>query len=241
MHDEDKTKEELISELRELRQQLEAQLAFSHSDKVNSALKRNQLSSALRQSRKDLIKSQSKTAASNKALTEFREALHTSEQNLANAHERYNILSDLVPFGVWTADAQGKITFLSDAFLEMSGIKTEDIANLEWVDQLSRPVVLSAVSDWSSESDKRDIWESEFWITSQTGRQYCILIRGVPMLDKQGKTLSWLGINLDISERKRAEKKLRCNNDELERLVQQRTSELARSYQAQSDFVANIS
>ena len=37
MHDEDKTKIQLLSELRELRQQLDTQQAFSHSDRVKSA------------------------------------------------------------------------------------------------------------------------------------------------------------------------------------------------------------
>ncbi len=209
MHDEDKSKSQLISELRELRQQLEAQQASSFSEKMNSAIKHNELSSEFHQSNKDLILSKSETEAGNKALAESQEALHISEQKHADAHESYSILGDLVPFGVWTADAQGKITFLSDAFLEMSGITTEGIADLEWVDQLARPAVSEAISDWSGSMHKRDIWEGEFKVTSETGREYNILIRGVPIMDKQGKTISWLGFNLDISNRKRIEEKLR--------------------------------
>ncbi|MCA1742458.1 MAG: PAS domain S-box protein, partial [Desulfovibrionales bacterium] len=208
MHDENKTNAQLISELRELRQQLEEQRVSSRSERASYRLKKNELSSDLLQARKDLGKSQSETAFSNKAFTKSQKALHISEQNLAESHERYNILSDLVPFGAWTADAQGKITFLSDVFLEMSGIKIEKTSNLEWVDQLSRPAILSTISDWSNSIDNRDFWEGESIVTSKTGQQYCILIRGVPMLDKNGKISSWLGINLDITERKQMENKL---------------------------------
>ncbi|MFP4111067.1 MAG: sensor histidine kinase, partial [Desulfonatronovibrio sp.] len=202
MRDENKTKAQLISELRELRQQMEEQRDVSRSDRASSALKKNELTSDLLQAKKDLIKSQSETAASDKALGKSQKALRISQQNLSDAHNRYNILSDLVPFGVWTADAQGRITFLSDIFLEMSGIKIEDASKLEWVDQLSRPVVSSAISDWSNSIRKRDLWEGEFMVTGKNCQQYCILVRGVPMLDEQGETLSWLGINLDITERK---------------------------------------
>ncbi len=205
MRDENKTKSQLISELREFRQQLEEQRATSRSDRASSALMKSELTSDLLQAKKDLSKSLSETAVSDKALGESEKALHISQQNLSDAHNRYNILSDLVPFGVWTADAQGNITFLSDIFLEMSGIKIEDTSKLEWIDQLSRPAVSSAISDWSNPIHNRDFREGEFPITSKTGQKYFILIRGVPMLDKEGQISSWLGINLDITERKRAE------------------------------------
>ncbi|MFO7877741.1 MAG: PAS domain S-box protein [Desulfovermiculus sp.] len=209
MRDEDKSKAQLISELHELRRQLKAQQATACSGRAASANKHDELTSARRQSRKELSDSRAETEASNKALAESRETLRTSEQKLSNDHERYNILGDLIPFGVWTADAKGTITFLSDAFLEMSGISPEETARLEWIDQLARPAVLKAISDWGSSLNEGDIWEGEFTVTSQEGRQYDILIRGVPLLDKAGETLSWLGINLDISQRKRTEEALR--------------------------------
>ena len=205
MCDEDKSKAQLISELRELRRQLKSQQAITCADSVSSANEHDGLTSDLRQSRKELSDSRAETKISNKALAEAQKNLRTSEQNLADVHERYNILGDLIPFGIWTADARGAVTFLSDVFLEMSGIPLEETARFNWLDQLTQPTVLKAISDWSGSVYERDIWEGEFTVTSQKGRQYDILIRGVPLLDKEGEILSWLGINLDISKRRRAE------------------------------------
>jgi PAS domain S-box-containing protein len=230
MRDEDKSKPQLILELQELRQQLEAQQASALTDRIGSALHRDELILSLRHSRKELSDSLEETAASHKKLTESREALRISEQKLIDANERYNILGDLIPFGVWTANAQGQITFLSEAFLEMSGLSSRDIGSIEWVDQLVRPKVLKAISDWSSSLYERDIWENEFTITSKNERQYSILIRGVPLMDQEGKVLSWLGINLDISQRKRAEENLLRAKEESEK-----------ANIAKSMFLANMS
>jgi PAS domain S-box-containing protein len=205
MSDKDKSKAQLISELCELRRQLKSQQAMVSSDSGDSAKEHDELTSDLRQSRKELSDSPAETKNSNKALAESRKTSRTSEQNLADVHERYDILGDLIPFGIWTADARGAITFLSDVFLEMTGIPLKETARFDWLDQLTHQTVLKAISDWSGSLYERDIWEGEFTVTSQEGRQYDILIRGVPLLDKEGDILSWLGINLDISKRKRAE------------------------------------
>lgn len=204
MYDKNKSKAQLISELQELREQLKSQQAMAGSDNEHA-----ELTSDLRQSRKELSDSRAETETSNKALAKSRETLRTSKQNLADVHEHYNILGDLIPFGIWTADAKGNVTFLSDVFLKLTGVPLEKFANFDWIDQLTKPKVLETISDWSDSLHKRDIWEGEFTVTSQEDRKYDILIRGVPLLDTEGKIFSWLGINLDISKRKQNEEELR--------------------------------
>jgi len=240
MRDEDKSKEQLIAELRELRLKFASQEAVAQSDREEAAREQVASAAALDQSRQDLAYSREETAEAERSLAASREALQASEESLAAAHERYNILGDLVPFGIWTADAQGRITFLSEAFLEMSGISEQEAGSLEWVDQLARPAVKNAISDWSSSLHERDIWEGEYTSTSHRGQEYTILIRGVPMLDSKGNTVSWLGINLDISQRRRAEEELRRHKEELEELVRERSAELARSEALYRSIAASL-
>lgn len=205
LRDQDKTRDQLILELQELRSRLKAQEASASSDRAEAARDQCEMRSALDLTRQDFADSRAKAAARERDLVMSNIALRLSEQNLAEAHERYNILGDLVPFGIWTADAQGKVTFLSQVFLDISGISREDYSKLKWVDQLARTGVQRVVSDWGSSRHERDIWEAEHTAVSESGDRYDILIRGVPALDAQGRIISWLGINLDISKRKQAE------------------------------------
>lgn len=191
-----------------MRGQLKSLQSMTLSDSDGSANNHNELTSDLRKSPQELSDSHAETETSNKALAGSREILRTSKQNLAHVHEHYNILGDLIPFGIWTADARGTVIFLSDVFLEMTGIPLDETAKFDWLDKLTHPTVLKAISDWSGYLHKRGIWEGEFKVTSQEGRNYDILIRGVPLLDKEGEILPWLGINLDISKRKQNEEEL---------------------------------
>jgi PAS domain S-box-containing protein len=240
MRDEDKSREQLLKELREIRQRNKDLEADALSDQTDSDQTRDRLTAALSKSAMDLKASRAETATGKEKLAESQESLRLSEQNLAAFHERYNILGDLIPFGIWTADAKGNITFLSDAFLEMSGITIEESGRLEWVDQLARPVVKNAISEWSSDLRQRDIWEREFAAVSEAGKNYDILIRGVPILDDKDNILSWLGINLDISQRKRAEENLHRHKEKLEELVREQSAELAHSENLYRSIAANL-
>ncbi|MBP6503660.1 MAG: PAS domain S-box protein [Rhodoferax sp.] len=57
-----------------------------------------------------------------------------------------------------------------------------------------------------------------------------LLARGRPILDASGKPARYIGIVLDITARKRAETALETHRNQLERLVEARTSELAALY-----------
>jgi light-regulated signal transduction histidine kinase (bacteriophytochrome) len=53
-----------------------------------------------------------------------------------------------------------------------------------------------------------------------------VLVRGLPVRNSAGQITSWVGINLDITQRKLAEEELRQHRDYLEELVRSRTLEL---------------
>jgi PAS domain S-box-containing protein len=69
------------------------------------------------------------------------------------------------------------------------------------------------------------------WFHDQT-----VLIR-----DERGKPRYWQGVKIDITERKLAEEEILKLNAELERRVQERTTELERALRAKDEFLANMS
>ncbi len=255
MRDEEKTKEQLLQELRSLREQLVAQKEQARSRQRLAATRRRASDADLKKSQEDLEVSREETRAGNEALTEATEALGESQRELREMRERYNILGDLVPFGVWTSDPQGNVTYLSDTYLEMSGIELDDASLANWVGRLSPHEVKNSISEWQGTIGRRDIWEREHVVRASDGRQYTILSRGVPIVDEEGTVTAWLGINLDISGRKHMEDELKLAVDRLagekdrcEQEVQQRTRELQQATEqaesanrAKSEFLASMS
>ena len=70
-------------------------------------------------------------------------------------------------------------------------------------------------------------WDHEHRIIDRNGEIHTILSRGLPVRDAEGKITCWVGVNLDITERKKGEEELRRAKVELEQRVRERTAELA--------------
>ena len=255
MRDEEKTKEQLLQELRSLRAQLVAQEAQSRSSKRKAARRLGESEANLLKAGEDLAISREETRAGGELLTDANKALADSRRDLKESRQRYDILGELIPFGVWKSDPQGNVTYLSDAFLEMSGVELGDKSLRNWVRRLSPGDVKRTISEWQGMIGRRDIWEREHAVRATDGRQYTILSRGVPVVDEQGAVVSWLGINLDISSRKHLEAELKLAVDRLagekercEEEVRQRTRELQQATKqadaanrAKSEFLASMS
>jgi len=201
MRDEDKSKEQLLSELQTLRSKLTKLRTSAGLDRQETIRLSEEHDMALHESQRDLGVSRAATATSLEQLGIARENLRLSEETLADTSQRYSILGNLVPFGVWTSDPKGNVTYLSDSYLAMSGIRPDDSRLANWVGRLSPSEIGNAVSEWQSALGTMKIWEREHKATGTDGKQYTILSRGVPIADKDGKVLSWFGINLDISGR----------------------------------------
>jgi light-regulated signal transduction histidine kinase (bacteriophytochrome) len=73
------------------------------------------------------------------------------------------------------------------------------------------------------------MWGDEHRIIDRNGEIRTVLARGLPVHNESGKIISWVGINLDITGRKKMEEELRQAHDHLELLVQERTTELQKA------------
>ena len=71
------------------------------------------------------------------------------------------------------------------------------------------------------------VYELEHRIVRPDGSVRWVYDRAHPYLDEDGKLLRYVGVTLDITERKLMEEELRKSRDELEIRVQKRTNELA--------------
>ena len=47
------------------------------------------------------------------------EELRKSRQTLAESEEHYRIMGEILPFGVWRCDAEGRAEYVSESFLEL--------------------------------------------------------------------------------------------------------------------------
>ena len=115
------------------------------------------------------------------------------------------VISDSVPFGFWTADADGRMRYLSQSFLTLIGRTEEEAQGLGWLEALAPETAEATLRDWKIAVSARRPWSFEFTVRGTDGRSHTILSRGFPILESDGRFTSWAGINLDITDRRDAE------------------------------------
>ena len=103
----------------------------------------------------------------------------------------------------------------------------EQCSNFGWGDVLHPDDADRTVAAWKECVRTGGTWDIEHRFRGVDGHWHAILARGVPVRDESGQVTGWAGINLDISALKRAEEELQKSYDELERRVEERTSELS--------------
>jgi PAS domain S-box-containing protein len=158
-------------------------------------------------------------------ITERKEA----EEALTQSEARYRAVGELIPFGIWTAAPDGSWEYVSKSFLELTGKTLAECQGSGWMSLLPQEDIKPTREARLQSLETEGFWDYEHKIRGQDGGWRTVLSRGVPLTDSQGRITSWVGINLDISDRKKMEEALRRAYDQMEELVEKRTAALRRA------------
>jgi PAS domain S-box-containing protein len=126
-------------------------------------------------------------------------------------------IGDLVPFGVWLSDAAGALIYVSDSFLEMTGATRAACAGLGWASLVHPRDRARTLARWSVSVHDGADFSNEHRIRGRGGAYYSIRSRAIPMRDGDGKVRAWIGVNHDITDRKRFVSELRAARDAAEK------------------------
>jgi PAS domain S-box-containing protein len=153
-------------------------------------------------------------AAKNDA--EPRPAAEAALRALGESEARYRTVGELIPFGVWALDGDGEVAYVSPIFLDMLGHTLEEHKK-QWVSRIHPDDYERIVSGLPRWLESRKPWDQLFRIRGKDGQYRTLLSRGTPLYDEDGQVLSWVGINLDLTQHKHAEEEVIRLNLELQR------------------------
>lgn len=131
----------------------------------------------------------------------------TEEIDLLFARARE--LHDHLEYGLWITDRHGDLIYVSDAFLSLVGLTFDEARDRGWVSVLSSEDVDQTLRDWEETHTAGDDWSYEHRFRAPDGSYRTVLSRGRPVHDDAGEIVGYVGMNVDITERKRAEERVR--------------------------------
>ena len=114
-----------------------------------------------------------------------------------------------LPAMLWSSGADGRATLFNQRWLQFTGSTFEQALDGGWVEGVHQDDVGRRLAAHVAASRSREPFETEYRLRRADGEYRWMLDQGAPQFNARGDFLGYVGLAFDITERKRAEEKLR--------------------------------
>ena len=148
-----------------------------------------------------------------------------TESLLRSSEARYRSLAEATASIVWTATPYGSIIEEIPTWEAFTGQTPQQYKGWGWVEALHPEDRVSMLTSWKQALYRRSVAYGEYRLRRDDGEYRHVAARGVPILNETGELCEWVGMCVDISDRKQTEA-------ERERLLMQLETEQIRLLEA---------
>lgn len=169
-------------------------------------------------------------------LTERRRA----EQSLRESEERFRLIVENVKdHSIITLDTEGNIVSWNEGARRLKGYESAEICGRHFsVFYDAEDVAIGKCEYELREAATTGRFEDEGWRVRKDGTRFWANVVITALHDSTGRLHGFSKVTRDITERKRAEDKLRMAHESLERRVIERTRELQRAIESRDEFMS---
>jgi PAS domain S-box-containing protein len=141
-----------------------------------------------------------------------------SEEALVTSEARYRVLADLNPQAIWMGAPDGSITYANQGFLDYIGLTIETLGGPHWLNAFHPEDQQRAMEAWAHSVTTGAEYDLEArLIRAKDGSSRWWWLRAKAVRDDSGKILHWLGVAIDIDDRKTFAETLQRRQEETER------------------------
>lgn len=144
-----------------------------------------------------------------------------AEDALRESEARFRQLAESLPQLVWTCQPNGQCDYLSRQWIEYTGVPEAPQLGFGWLEALHPDDRAPTIAAWEAAVASNADFTSEFRIRRYDDVYRWFDTRAVLLHDAAGLPLKWVGANTDIEERRRNQKILEQNAEQLQRLSHQ--------------------
>ncbi|MCJ2188870.1 PAS domain S-box protein [Novosphingobium sp. 2638] len=154
----------------------------------------------------------------------LREALDA----FAESERRFQALADFAPAGIFRTNAEGRCTYVNPAWAKMAGQSQEAALGEGWARTLFAQDIDRVKTGWAEAVAKRSDFSTAFRWRHDDGRIVWVDVLGHPEMKDNGEVTGYIGVTIDITERKDAEFRLAERDAQLSILAQNATDAMFR-------------
>jgi len=145
---------------------------------------------------------------------------------LAHKNQELDAIIHTAPDIIFSRQADGGRDYISDRFYEYTGASLGSANGMGWIEHVHPEDREKASSEWVRSVESGANYEVEYRLRSRDGTYRWFRARAVPIRNENGTVARWYGTCSDIHDSKELERSIRDNAAKLEKMVDERTSEL---------------
>ncbi|MGB3403057.1 MAG: ATP-binding protein [Microcoleaceae cyanobacterium] len=138
-----------------------------------------------------------------------------AEKALYKSEERFRVLVNNAPVGIFQTDAKGDCLFINPRLQEMMGLTEAEAMGYGWVSGLHPEDKQHICSVWYEAARTDKPFASEYRFLTPQGQVVWVFGRAVGLYDEIGQCTGYFGTVTDITERKKSEFLLAQQRDKL--------------------------
>jgi len=132
-----------------------------------------------------------------------------ASDRLRESEERFRVLVEETAQAVWEGDAEGRGVSPSPSWSAYTGQTPDEMSGYGWLDVIHSDDRAYAEEQWRRAVATGQPMNAEFRIWQATGECRWTNVRAAPIRDADGRIRKWVGMNIDVTDRKRAEQRVR--------------------------------
>ncbi|MCH7688285.1 MAG: PAS domain S-box protein [Planctomycetes bacterium] len=138
-----------------------------------------------------------------------------AEEALRSSEALYGTILEAAPQIIWQAEADGGCSYINQAWEDILGMPKEEALGFGWATVIHPDDAPGLLAKWERAYAHGESYSGECRFLSKDGSYRTFDFVGLPVRDTSGEIIRWVGINTDITDRKRAEESLRRTELEL--------------------------
>lgn len=143
-----------------------------------------------------------------------------NEDRLKESEQRFRNMADRTPGLVWLADKDNNLTYVNKRWLEFKKSNAENELGKPWYESIHEEDKKRILRKFNKAFQSKKEFEVEYRVNRYDGVERWFLNQGVPRFTDEGKFKGYIGIALDITERKEVQQQLKESKDQLQIIFQ---------------------